>query len=329
MLVEEIYRSDMRYTHQSVEFMDIYNYIRGIDETKFKGQFENFIYLKTKFFREFIDDTLHTADEKRAEKSKVFQAAIFSGTFTGNCHANEITSVSGLLVLDVDHLNDTNELERVREIFINNVYVFCCFTSPSQAGLKVLIKHNLTLDKVNDWKYLFTEIRFYYIGLTGLPSELFDTSGADVSRICYLPYCTEKDIYLKENCQTWNYEGKYKPISIPDNTYEYVEIEITDEQYQNWDDLATYLQEHNLDVADSYDEWLSLGYSLATIGEAGRPLFHKISSVSDKYNKKDTDEMFDKCLATLDENRTTIFHYVKVANDAIEYYLSTYGNYYK
>ena len=48
---------------------------------------------------------------------------------------------------------------------------------------------------------------------------------------------------------------------------------------------------------DDYGDWLKLGFALADgLEEAGRVYFHKISSISDKYNDDDCDKQFDSCL---------------------------------
>lgn len=315
MLVEEIYRKDMRYTHKTVEFMDVYNFMRGLDDSKFKGEFENTIYLTTKFFREFNDNPLKTDKEKSEEKSKVFQAAIFSGTFTGNCHASELVSLSGLLVLDIDHLNK-EELERVRGIINNCILTFCSFTSPSGTGLKVLIKHDLTIDKVvTDWKFLYKEVSDYYSHLTDTPDN-FDNQTSDVSRICYLPYCTEKDIYLNKKSWTWEYKGLCK--FVDDSDYDYEEVEITEPLYLEWFELTVFLAENSINIAETYGEWRDMGFSLASIGELGRELYHNISCVSNKYSHSECNKQFDLWLDTYQEGRTNIYRFVNVAKKAIE-----------
>lgn len=49
-------------------------------------------------------------------------------------------------------------------------------------------------------------------------------------------------------------------------------------------------------VCDDYPGWVDHGLSLAGLGEAGRELFHRISSTSSKYDYKSTDDKFSSLL---------------------------------
>ncbi len=328
MLVEHLYRNNMRYTHESFEFDRIINFMLGGYDEDLKGQFENHIYLTTKFYREFVkENPLSTKKEKATEKGKVFHATIFTGTFSGNCNAKDILSVSGLMVLDFDHLQN---IEETRQILKDCLHTFVMFTSPSGTGLKCLVKHKLPIDKVaTDWKPLFAEIHEYYLHLTKVSEESLDNSGSDVSRLCYLPYISENEFYRNDKCREWEYQGKFKINNrINDVEHfanvehfevaEYFEIEITEEKYLEWFGLSVYLAENSIDIANSYVDWIAIGFALATIGEYGRKIFHNVSCVSQKYNHNECDEQFDKCLEMLEEGRTNIYRYVNAAYKAIE-----------
>jgi hypothetical protein len=48
---------------------------------------------------------------------------------------------------------------------------------------------------------------------------------------------------------------------------------------------------------DSYSNWLSIAFALIDgLGEEGRSYFHRVSSLSNKYNKDDCDKQYDACL---------------------------------
>ncbi len=69
---------------------------------------------------------------------------------------------------------------------------------------------------------------------------------------------------------------------------------------------------------DSYNDWLRIGFALADgLEEEGRKYFHKVSSVSGKYNKDDCDKQYDYCLnGNEPEEKITIstfFYYAKEA----------------
>ena len=48
---------------------------------------------------------------------------------------------------------------------------------------------------------------------------------------------------------------------------------------------------------DSYNDWLRIGFALADgLGEIGRTYYHRVSFFSNKYDKGDCDEQYDKCI---------------------------------
>jgi hypothetical protein len=64
----------------------------------------------------------------------------------------------------------------------------------------------------------------------------------------------------------------------------------------NYQALANEIIRSNLNIAESYDDWTKLAFSLANLGENGRAMFNAISSLSEKYNEKANDKKFDEAL---------------------------------
>lgn len=57
------------------------------------------------------------------------------------------------------------------------------------------------------------------------------------------------------------------------------------------------VEERSIDIAPSYEEWLSLGFAIAdAFGEFGRDYYHRLSRFHSDYNAKDTDKQFTACL---------------------------------
>ena len=52
------------------------------------------------------------------------------------------------------------------------------------------------------------------------------------------------------------------------------------------------------DITSEYQDWLNVGLALASLGEEGRDLFHRVSALSPKYDAKECNEKFDNCLRT-------------------------------
>ena len=61
-------------------------------------------------------------------------------------------------------------------------------------------------------------------------------------------------------------------------------------------DLATEVIKSGIRLADSYEDYTKLAFSLSTLGEQGRSIFHSLCSYCDKYNVKDADRKFTEAL---------------------------------
>jgi hypothetical protein len=64
----------------------------------------------------------------------------------------------------------------------------------------------------------------------------------------------------------------------------------------NYNALANEIIRSNLNIAESYEDWTKLAFSLANLGENGRAMFNAISALSDKYNEKANNKKFDEAL---------------------------------
>lgn len=50
-------------------------------------------------------------------------------------------------------------------------------------------------------------------------------------------------------------------------------------------------------ITDSYDDWLRVGFALASeLGEDGRQYFHQLSEMSSKYDAQACDQKYNQCL---------------------------------
>ena len=75
-----------------------------------------------------------------------------------------------------------------------------------------------------------------------------------------------------------------------------VNIPASDVQTQV-EQVADILVSRGIDITDDYNDWLRLGFALADgLGEQGREMYHRISSMSRKYKTTDCDRQYDRCL---------------------------------
>lgn len=247
-----------------------------------------------------------TKKQKSDQKVSHFPAVTFSGTFTGTGQAKDINQMSGLIVIDFDHIN----VNEVREKLKSDPYTFLLFLSPSIDGLKAVIKHNLT--EPENWKYLYLELEAYYKTL-GLET---DKSGKDINRMCFLPY--SEDLYKNDGSKVWQFSGvPEKPTQTRTAS---LTIETDDKLYNECYCLAGYLFKYKIDITANYDDWISYGYSLCHFGEQGREIYHMMSGVNNGYESDDTDQNYDYMLSHYDPEKTGINLFMSMSKKAIVEY---------
>ena len=80
--------------------------------------------------------------------------------------------------------------------------------------------------------------------------------------------------------------------------------------------VADELIRKGANIAESYDDYLHLGFALAEgLGPQGRDLYHRLCSQSTKYRESDCEKKWEECIAKQD-GRVTIKTFYKMAQDA-------------
>lgn len=79
--------------------------------------------------------------------------------------------------------------------------------------------------------------------------------------------------------------------------------------------LVDELRKRKANIAENYSDRYAIGCSLASeLKEHGRALFHAVSSLSAKYDAKECDRQYDRCLIHCDRyTLDTFFRYCKEA----------------
>lgn len=174
-----------------------------------QGTWENHIsYLRT------LDKAKYDSEKKK------LPAVTWSGTFKqGTRLIESLEKYSGIVVLDVDKLHPDN-IELLKSQLFNDEYVKCCFVSPSNNGIKILIQVNtgpehhraafLHLQKVFEEKYLFK----------------VDPSGKDVCRLCYVSF--DPSMVFKTNNKVFEVDTKYGEI-ITEHRQAFENSKVTDD----------------------------------------------------------------------------------------------------
>ena len=71
----------------------------------------------------------------------------------------------------------------------------------------------------------------------------------------------------------------------------------TQELYDDIEKVVSRIESRCLDITSDYGSWRDVGFALADgLGEAGRDYYHRISRFYPKYDAKETDKQFNRCL---------------------------------
>ena len=146
------------------------------------------IIVEPKYYQTITDTyrDLNSKGKAKDYKSKNFDYVTFSGCFSKR-HSDNLLSESGLMVIDIDKLED---VVSIRSILLNdkNIPTEMLFISPGGNGLKWVIKSHPEKYK---HELFFKGISAYLKKAYGIE---VDQSGKDVSRACFV--CYDPDVFI-------------------------------------------------------------------------------------------------------------------------------------
>jgi len=167
------------------------------------------------------------ADKKERDKLKLKLPCIcFSGIFEWRANAG-IKSHSGLVALDFDGMSQ-EELAEFRSKLMKNKYTYACFISPSNNGMKVIVK---IPSNIKDHKAHVEALRLYY------KQDHWDDL-KDVARICYESY--DPNIYINNDAMVFDMKVEVDPTNYKPKKPERI-IKDFNEIYKN---IVLWLEKH-------------------------------------------------------------------------------------
>jgi hypothetical protein len=214
-----------------------------------------------------------------------------AGVFTKRCNEG-LKARSGLLVLDFDDVPNPTLLSKLlrRDRTLGPSVMLECI-SQSQVGLKVLVAVDLGIAHERSYE----AIANYLASKRPKWFQWLDKAGKDVSRACLL--CHDPQAYLNPNHRTPT------PFVVSSDL-----SELFDERKSPFPSYLT-AEEEALCIEpwvaavetagtfpDDYPTWYQVGFAFASLGEAGRELFHRVSRISLKYEAGECDQQFDVSL---------------------------------
>jgi hypothetical protein len=215
---------------------------------------------------------------EKAEFKKTIPGVSPSGKFSKR-KADAIEAHSGILCMDIDEKDNPDmQIERLED----DPYVYAYHRSVGGYGYAVyfMIEPSKHLDA-------------YY----GIEKHLADNyhlicdhACKDTSRLRFVSF--DPDLYFNEN-KTQVFKRYLKKQKTEVKKY-YIHGK------QDIIYILDQIQSRNIDLVDSYYDWVNIGFALAgEYGETGREYYHIISAQnSEKYDERDTDKQYTNCLKT-------------------------------
>lgn len=222
-------------------------------------------------------------------KEKVPMVTI-SGSFTKR-NQQSLIQHSGFISCDFDHFEDKNQL-------LKDPYIYALAKSISGTGLFAIIKINPAKHSES-----FRWLCQYFFNTYG---RTLDPAPANIVSTRFVS--CDPEIYINEGSKISGTmaEPKSKPKSLP--------------IFMAEDKVGELVQEcvrRGLNIADSYQDYLALGFALANgFGEGGRVFFHQLAGISDKYKESEADKQYTRCLQGANKSGITVgtfYHYLKTA----------------
>lgn len=238
--------------------------------------------------------------EAKSYKGKAFPFATFSGRFSPSRSIGNLSAPAPFICLDFDHVGDVAAW-RSRLLAYKPAQPALLFVSPSGDGIKAVYRIDFTRT-LADW---FASLSWALMIDLGLQA---DKACKDISRACFLPY--DADAVLNLAAEVPSTPPAPRPRA-PQKTASSVSIETQtakkcggdaawksefDARLEAATRCADELTRRGLDITAEYNGWVSLAYSLASFGEAGRALFHQVSQQYPDYSDREADRLYDAAL---------------------------------
>jgi predicted RNA-binding protein YlxR (DUF448 family) len=122
-----------------------------------------------------------TDKDKREVLKKNFPGVTFSGTFNESRKDSNLSSYTGILVIDIDKKDLNIAYEEALWHVVDTPFVFCAFKSPS-GGIKALAYSTMKSDM---HKWYFKGVEEYFKDNYGIQ---IDASGKNPGRLCFISY---------------------------------------------------------------------------------------------------------------------------------------------
>jgi hypothetical protein len=233
-------------------------------------------------------------DKKKRDQLKAqLPAATISGTFTRRS-IDGLKDYNGLVCLDFDAKDNPDKTpEQMKELLASLPEVAWAQVSAGGAGVFAIVCTNNTDPTKHSQLVSILTTALAQLGLVA------DKACKDVSRLRYISY--DDAPYRKEDYKVLNTQPilekaatnlKPRPLIIRQQP-----IHNNSKTVHKVNQLITALECSCRDVTDNYDDWLRIGFALASeFGADGLSFYHRLSQFSTKYDHAATEKKYAELL---------------------------------
>lgn len=169
------------------------------------------------------DDNETKQNLYKLKKEGKLPVMAFSVICEGGHSKTKIKEYTHLFCGDIDNLKSEEEAIRIKNLISSDSRVVLCFISPSQKGVKFILKlkplpraENILSNKndENRFKQLDNYHKAWFTIISNEIKEKFnielDTQCSNVNRLCYISY--DPQAYFNPNAKEYEFEGRFKDI---------------------------------------------------------------------------------------------------------------------
>ena len=195
-------------------------------------------------------------------------------------------------------------------------YTHAAFISPSGNGIKVIVRTEC--QTIDEHLAYYAQLTAYYAQGYNLTTKdttpkgekpNLDPQCKNPNRLCFLPY--DPQAYYNPESAVMPLLDGFCPIPEPaqagadrqDERFASLEV-INETTRRLLNDSIGRLQQESIDLTESYDQWVEMGFSFASMGDEGRPYFHQVSRLNAKYKYLQCEAKFTELLKARSGNVT-------------------------
>lgn len=249
--------------------------------------------------------SLYGSESYKSEKLHLPMAAI-SGTFKYR-KLDGLIEHTGLICIDIDAKDNPHlDMERdVRSRLIELPYVFYAGKSVGGNGYFAIIP--LLHKGLHRQHYCSLKSEFFKMGIT------IDKACGDVTRTRFISF--DENYYINEEAELYdglesenewqNRRSENRASVMPNVSDSNGNTVFTEEQKVEL--CVRLIEERRIDITEGYSNWVSIGASLASLGENGRSFYHRVSRMNSGYKYAQTDRKFTNVMNTMRSFRIGYF----------------------